>query len=180
LEYKPVPEIQYAISNGKKHLPVDMHDFFELFCVCIGENTLTQELSGISRSQNINVSFKNLLKDHILDEGRHGNYFRQLLEYSWLNISDKKRQLIANALPYFVIDFLSNNIQKKIDKKILMALDFNSQEIAQIIKDTHIKMSGTILKKTNPIVTSIITLLKRTNILEHSYVISALQKHDLL
>jgi len=147
-------EATKAMENVKKRLPREYHLGFELIATCISENIFTDEIINVSRLNQVNESFHQVMVDHAKDEGRHANYFVKVMSAYWSQINDSTKNFFAKIIPEF-IDFcldgkhdreyalkLLNNIGMS-DKNIEICLNEN---INQTLKDSTAVRLKNILK----------------------------------
>jgi hypothetical protein len=154
-----------AISVCKAKLPVHLRDYFELIAVCIGENSITQELVKITEDQSTNKVFYQVNADHAIDEGRHSRIFKIILKHTWETLDKKDRVELAKILPEFLRLYLRQDTQIAYDKVVLQELKLPEKEIEKVLSDTHIAYTKETFGQVNPIVRNIITLLEKTNVL---------------
>jgi hypothetical protein len=100
-----VPPLDFFKSAVPKHLEA----IAETTLLCLLENTFTEELYGLSKDATKDSPMHIIMREHILDEGRHMVYFQRLLKHIWSNITEDDRISLGQALVkycdhYLVID----------------------------------------------------------------------------
>lgn len=154
-----------AIELCKAKLPAHLKDYFELIAVCIGENSITQELVKISEDESTNKAFYQVNADHAIDEGRHSRIFKTILKHTWQQLEKADRIALAKVFPEFLRLYLRQDTQIAYDKAVLQKLNLEVEDIEKILSDTHIAYTKENFGQVNPIVRNIITLLEKTNVL---------------
>ena len=157
-------------------LPENCHFLFEIIAVCIAENSITKELVATIKDPDVNIFFNEVNSDHLADEGRHCVIFSELLSIFWQEIPEEIKKIIGPCLPNFMCEYLSREVKIKIDRDILSKLKLSEKEIETILYDTHPDYTIESLFLINPIVKNIISLLKKSGILNHLETLQAFQK----
>ncbi len=142
LQIKPLKlpmqiEIEVATNHILQHLPERMHSLFKLIAVCIAENTLSQEIRWLLGDKATHPFFQQMLREHLLDEGRHSNIFIQLLSFIWSQLNETDRMSCFKLLPRFISQYLSTSIQQQFERQVLLSLSLDSEEIVQILSDIY-------------------------------------------
>lgn len=178
----PLPKettVANAISTVKAKLPIHQQDAFELIAVCIGEHVLTKELITIRSEQAVSPSFKAVMADHVVDEGRHAKMFAYVLQYFWQAMPTDYQANIGVLLPEFLREYLRKDIEINFNKQILKALNFSNDEVEQIISDTFVATCDQGMNESNPVVTNLLNLLQRCHILDHPQTLQAFRAYQL-
>lgn len=125
IEPIPLPdeiELSRAIPAAVALAPEHLRSAVELICVAIAENTVTGDVAAFARDDSVKPSIKGLMADHLLDEGRHSSFWARMVRIYWHTASDADRQTIAQILPVFIGHYLTNDIQKSFDLRLIDAL----------------------------------------------------------
>lgn len=115
-------ELSRAIPAAVALAPEYLRSAVELICVAIAENTVTGDVAAFARDDSVKPSIKGLMADHLLDEGRHSSFWARMVRIYWHTASDTDRETIAQILPVFIGDYLTNDIQKSFDLRLIDAL----------------------------------------------------------
>ncbi|OFJ41977.1 aminobenzoate oxygenase [Pseudomonas koreensis] len=115
-------ELSRAIPAAVALAPDHLRSAVELICVAIAENTVTGDVAAFARDDSVKPSIKGLMADHLLDEGRHSSFWTRMVRIYWHTASDTDRETIAQILPVFIGDYLTNDIQKSFDLRLIDAL----------------------------------------------------------
>ncbi|TDK50868.1 diiron oxygenase [Pseudomonas moraviensis] len=125
IEPIPLPdeiELSRAIPAAVALAPDHLRSAVELICVAIAENTVTGDVAAFARDDSVKPSIKGLMADHLLDEGRHSSFWARMVRIYWHTASDADRETIAQILPVFIGHYLTNDIQKSFDLRLIDAL----------------------------------------------------------
>ncbi|WP_460122698.1 diiron oxygenase [Pseudomonas sp. H3_G09] len=115
-------ELSRAIPAAVALAPEHLRSAVELICVAIAENTVTGDVAAFARDDSVKPSIKGLMADHLLDEGRHSSFWARMVRIYWHTASDTDRETIAQILPVFIGHYLTNDIQKSFDLRLIDAL----------------------------------------------------------
>lgn len=115
-------ELSRAIPAAVALTPEHLRSAVELICVAIAENTVTGDVAAFARDDSVKPSIKGLMADHLLDEGRHSSFWARMVRIYWHTASDTDRETIAQILPVFIGHYLTNDIQKSFDLRLIDAL----------------------------------------------------------
>ncbi|WP_350571731.1 diiron oxygenase [Pseudomonas sp. H26/SER47-MNA-CIBAN-0231] len=125
IEPIPLPdeiELSRAIPAAVALAPEHLRSAVELICVAIAENTVTGDVAAFARDDSVKPSIKGLMADHLLDEGRHSSFWARMVRIYWHTASEADRETIAQILPVFIGHYLTNDIQKSFDLRLIDAL----------------------------------------------------------
>ncbi|THF26377.1 aminobenzoate oxygenase [Pseudomonas atacamensis] len=115
-------ELSRAIPTAVALAPDHLRSAVELICVAIAENTVTGDVAAFARDDSVKPSIKGLMADHLLDEGRHSSFWARMVRIYWHTASNADRETIAQILPVFIGHYLTNDIQKSFDLRLIDAL----------------------------------------------------------
>ena len=115
-------ELSRAIPAAVALAPEHLRSAVELICVAIAENTVTGDVAAFARDDTVKPSIKGLMADHLLDEGRHSSFWARMVRIYWHTANDADRETIAQILPVFIGHYLTNDIQKSFDLRLIDAL----------------------------------------------------------
>ncbi len=161
-------------------LPENCHLFFEIIALCIAENSITKELVTTIKDPDVNIFFNEINADHLIDEGRHCVIFTDLLTKIWLHIPEERKKIIGACLPDFICKYLSCDVKKINDRRVLSNLNIENDVIEEILNDTHQSFEVSPFYLNNPIVKNILSLLKKSKILDHLETSQAFLKFGFL
>ena len=168
-------ELSRAIPAAVALAPEHLRSAVELICVAIAENTVTGDVAAFARDDTVKPSIKGLMADHLLDEGRHSSFWAQMVRIYWHTASVADREAIAKILPVFIGHYLTNDIQKSFDLRLIDALQV-SEETRLSLKE---EMTGLAfpINRHHPLVGNIIKFFHNSSLLDTPCVQHALRDY---
>lgn len=130
-------ELSRAIPAALALAPDHLRSAVELICVAIAENTVTNDVAAFARDDTVKKSIKGLMADHLLDEGRHSGFWARLVKIYWHTAAASDQQLIAQILPVFIAQYLTNDIQKSFDFVLIDSLPVDESVKQSLRAETH-------------------------------------------
>jgi hypothetical protein len=127
-------ELSRAIPAALALAPDHLRSAVELICVAIAENTVTNDVAAFARDDTVKQSIKGLMADHLLDEGRHSGFWARLVKIYWHTAAASDQRLIAQILPVFIAQYLTNDIQKSFDFVLIDSLPVD-ESVKQSLRD---------------------------------------------
>ena len=169
-------ELSRAIPAAVALAPEHLRSAVELICVAIAENTVTGDVAAFARDDTVKPSIKGLMADHLLDEGRHSSFWARMVRIYWHTASAADRDVIAQILPVFIGHYLTNDIQKSFDLRLINALPV-SEATRRSLRD---EMAGLAfpINRHHPLVGNIVKFFHNSSLLDTPCVQHAL--HDYL
>ena len=98
--------LKRAMSWVENDVPKKDTQLLRIFALCIAENTITAEIMGVAQETAADNPFHIVMKEHMMDEGRHAVFFQNLLEHVWSQLDDSARRSVGNYLPTFLKKYL--------------------------------------------------------------------------
>jgi len=168
-------ELSRAIPTAVELAPQHLRSAVELICVAIAENTVTGDVAAFARDDTVKPSIKGLMADHLLDEGRHSSFWARMVRIYWHTASDADRECIAQILPVFIGHYLTNDIQKSFDLRLIDALPVNDVT-RRALKD---EMAGLAfpINRHHPLVGNIVRFFHNSSLLDTPCVQHALRDY---
>lgn len=168
-------ELSRAIPAAVSLAPDHLRSAVELICVAIAENTVTGDVAAFARDDTVKPSIKGLMADHLLDEGRHSSFWARMVRIYWHTASDADRETIAQILPVFIGHYLTNDIQKSFDLRLIDALPV-SDAVRRSLKD---EMAGLAfpINRHHPLVGNIVRFFHNSSLLDTPCVQHALRDY---
>ncbi|MFJ2479345.1 diiron oxygenase [Pseudomonas sp. NPDC087598] len=169
-------ELSRAIPAAVARAPEHLRSAVELICVAIAENTVTGDVAAFARDDTVKPSIKGLMADHLLDEGRHSSFWARMVRIYWHTASEADRETIAQILPVFIGHYLTNDIQKSFDLRLIDALPV-SETTRHSLRE---EMAGLAfpINRHHPLVGNIVKFFHNSSLLDTPCVQHAL--HDYL
>ncbi|WP_207849330.1 MULTISPECIES: diiron oxygenase [Pseudomonas] len=168
-------ELSRAIPAAVSLAPEHLRSAVELICVAIAENTVTGDVAAFARDDTVKPSIKGLMADHLLDEGRHSSFWARMVRIYWHTASDADRETIAQILPVFIGHYLTNDIQKSFDLRLIDVLPV-SDAVRRSLKD---EMAGLAfpINRHHPLVGNIVRFFHNSSLLDTPCVQHALRDY---
>lgn len=168
-------ELSRAIPAAVALAPEHLRSAVELICVAIAENTVTGDVAAFARDDTVKPSIKGLMADHLLDEGRHSSFWARMVRIYWHTASDADRETIAQILPVFIGHYLTNDIQKSFDLRLIDALPV-SEITRRSLKDEIAGLAFPI-NRHHPLVGNIVKFFHNSSLLDTPCVQHALRDY---
>lgn len=165
-------ELSRAIPAALALAPERLRSAVELICVSIAENTVTNDVAAFARDDSVKQSVKGLMADHLLDEGRHSGFWTRLVRIYWQTAPQPDREAIAQILPVFINQYLTNEIQNGFDFILIDHLPV-SESVRQALKAETLALSFPI-NSHHPLVGNIVRFFRNSTMLEAPCVRQAL------
>jgi hypothetical protein len=168
-------ELSRAIPAAVALAPEHLRSAVELICVAIAENTVTGDVAAFARDDTVKPSIKGLMADHLLDEGRHSSFWARMVRIYWYTASATDRETIAQILPVFIGHYLTNDIQKAFDLRLIDALPV-SESTRRSLRD---EMAGLAfpINRHHPLVGNIVKFFHNSSLLDTPCVQHALRDY---
>lgn len=168
-------ELSRAIPAAVALAPEHLRSAVELICVAIAENTVTGDVAAFAKDDTVKQSIKGLMADHLLDEGRHSGFWSRLVRIYWHTASENDRQCIAQILPVFIGHYLTNDIQKSFDFRLIDALQIS--DVARRALKSEVSGLAFPINRHHPLVANIVRFFRSSSLLDSPCVQSALSDY---
>jgi hypothetical protein len=168
-------ELSQAIPAAVALSPPHLRNAVELICVAIAENTVTGDVSAFAKDDTIKQSIKGLMADHLLDEGRHSGFWSRMVRIYWHTACDDDRQCIARILPVFIEHYLTNEIQRSFDLRLIDALQIG--DAARDALKSEVAGLEFPINRHHPLVANIMRFFRSSSLLDSPCVQSALSDY---
>ena len=168
-------ELSRAIPAAVALAPEHLRSAVELICVAIAENTVTGDVAAFAKDDTVKQSIKGLMADHLLDEGRHSGFWSRMVRIYWHTASEADRQCIAHILPVFIGHYLTNEIQKSFDFRLIESLHIS--EAARSALKREVSGLAFPINRHHPLVTNIVRFFRSSSLLDSPSVQSALSDY---
>jgi hypothetical protein len=165
-------ELSRAIPAAVALAPEYLRSAVELICVAIAENTVTGDVAAFAKDDTVKQSIKGLMADHLLDEGRHSGFWARLVRIYWHTASEVDRQCIAHILPVFIGHYLTNDIQKSFDLRLIESLPIS--DAARRALKSEVSGLAFPINRHHPLVANIVRFFRSSSLLDSPCVQDAL------
>ncbi|MNJ32291.1 P-aminobenzoate N-oxygenase AurF [compost metagenome] len=109
---------------------------------------------------------------HLLDEGRHSTFWARLTRMFWQSAAPADRQCIAEILPVFLEQYLTNDLQKAFDLALIEHLSV-TPAVRQALGEEVLAMAYPIGKQ-HPLLVNILRFFRSSSMLDSPCVQNAL------
>ena len=168
-------ELSRAIPAAVALAPEHLRSAVELICVAIAENTVTGDVAAFARDDTVKPSIKGLMADHLLDEGRHSSFWARMVRIYWHTASEADREAIANILPVFIGHYLTNDIQKSFDFRLIESLQIS--DAARRALKSEVSGLAFPINRHHPLVANIVRFFRSSSLLDSPCVQRALSDY---
>lgn len=169
-------ELSRALPAAQAQAPEHLRDAVELIVVAIAENTVTHDVAAFSKDDSVKSSVRGFMADHLSDEGRHAQFWTQLVRIYWQSASAEDRDSIAAVLPTFLAHYLTNDLQKSFDLQLIEHLDI-SADIRLALHDEIVALDFPVTRQ-HPLVGNIMSFLHHSGVLHTPGVARALDSYQ--
>lgn len=159
-----ISELDYFKNN----LPHELQRIGETVLLCIMENSFTEELFGITKGADLSNPFELYVREHVIDETRHMNFFRNLLKHIWASLDESNKNLLGGVIASYFDTFhnLNSDSYKRFSELELQKLGLNKNQAAEVYSDCT-KYWSPLSKTEMPFLKSRFKLLEFSGILDH-------------
>ncbi|NVZ59070.1 diiron oxygenase [Pseudomonas edaphica] len=175
LELPTQIELSRALPAAQALAPQHLHDAVALIGVAIAENTVTHDVAAFAKDDSVKPSIRGLMADHLFDEGRHAQFWTQLVRLYWQAASPADRDSIAAVLPTFLTHYLTNTLHKGFDLQLVEHLDVGT-DIRQALRDEVTALHFPITRQ-HPLLGNIMGFLHNSGVLHTPSVARALSDY---
>lgn len=168
-------ELSRAIPAALALAPEHLRSAVELICVAIAESTVTNDVAAFAKDDTVKQSIKGLMADHLLDEGRHSGFWSRLVRIYWHSANEDDRQLIAKILPVFIAHYLTNDIQKSFDFRLIEHLHISNAAKAAL--KSEVAGLAFPINRHHPLVANIVRFFRSSSLLDSPCVQDALNDY---
>lgn len=101
-------EIAKAVALIKRTAPPEFLGEAETMALCFAENFVTDELFDMWKGVEEDNAFRTVLREHLIDEGRHQIFFQNLMRHMWSGLDVAAKDALGRLLPGFLDAFLAD------------------------------------------------------------------------
>ena len=155
-----------ALANIQEAAPAALRREAETMALCIFENFVTEEMFGLSKKVAVENPFHLILREHMVDEGRHQVFFQKLLRHMWTTFDEETRCAFGRVLPGFLDAFLlqfDSYIEREVE--LLAGLGFSREQSIGMINESGAAEKRP--KRESPHAQNSLSLLKMVGIDSH-------------
>ncbi|MBQ4879591.1 diiron oxygenase [Pseudoalteromonas luteoviolacea] len=168
-------ELSRAIPRAVHSLSDPAHKAgMELIAVAISENTVTSDVAAFASDKSVKRSIKGIMADHLADEGRHSRFWIELVKIYWQEVDEVTRIAIGEAIPKFLAQYLTNEIQKEFDTALIAQLSL-PQVVQKRVMDNLVGSYP--ITSQHPMIANIRRFFNASGLLEHEPTRMQLQQY---
>lgn len=135
--------IMRAVAYVRDNAPAAIRRQAETMALCFAENTITEELFGMSRDTADDGPFHTVVREHLVDEGRHQIFFQRLMRHLWAEVDEETRRALGRLMPGFFDIFLFSG-GAYMDRQAIQLgrLGFDSEAARRIVAEAFTPPAG--------------------------------------
>jgi len=132
-----------ALAEVRRHAPPDLKVVADTMVLCFAENFVTEELFGLSREAVPQGSFHTVLREHMMDEGRHQLFFQKLLRQVWAGLDEEQRGALGRLVLVYLDSSLTAGAFEESQRDLLEDAGFDPEAAARITREALAAAFGT-------------------------------------
>jgi hypothetical protein len=158
-------ELSRAIPRAMRAVGDQLRDAIQLIAVAVAENTVTADVAAFSGDATLKNSVRGIMADHLADEGRHSQFWVNIVRMFWDALEEPGKRCVGAALPGFLANYLTADIQAAYDRRLVERLDLSEAKKSEIAADI---VSSYPIASKHPMIGNIRKFLQRTQIADHA------------
>jgi len=164
------PSLVIALQELRRAAPVELERITETMALCFAENFVTEELFDLSKQATPKGPFHTMLREHMMDEGRHQLFFQRLFRHIWIMLPEEQRVALGRLIPIFLDGFLGGNNFEASQIATLEYVGYDSVTSKRIAREAISGAFGTQMPRKNRLtfMKNILNLVDVSGILEHA------------
>jgi hypothetical protein len=158
-----------GLAEVRRQAPPDLKHVADTMVLCFAENFVTEELFGLSREAIPQGPFHTVLREHMMDEGRHQVFFQRLFRQIWTGLGEEQRSALGRLVPLYLDSFLAAGTYEASQRDLLEYAGFNPETAARIARESIAAAFGTELPRKSSLqfMRNALHLVEVSGILEH-------------
>jgi hypothetical protein len=129
------PAFIKRLAAAEQTAPLGNRGLVPFFFTIVSETLISAILSDIPQDRRIVRAVRDVVSDHAIDEGVHRAYFTKLLEFAWLQLTDRQRRDVSMYLPDFVRAFLDPDFAALAG--VLEDAGLTEDDVGQVLSDCY-------------------------------------------
>ena len=165
-----------ALAELRRRAPADLKAATDTMVLCFAENFVTEELFGLSREAVPQGPFHTIMREHMMDEGRHQVFFQRLFRQIWTGLGEEQRGALGRLVPVYLDSFLTAGTYEASQRDLLVYAGFDAEVAARIARESLAATFGTELPRKSSLqfMRNALHLVQVSGILDHEPTRSAL------
>ncbi len=158
-----------ALAEVRRRAPPDLKAATNTMVLCFAENFVTEELFGLSREDIPQGPFHTIMREHMMDEGRHQVFFQRLFRQIWTGLDEEQRSALGRLVPVYLDSFLTAGSYEASQRDLLEYAGFDPEVAARIARESLAATFGTELPRKSSLqfMRNALHLVEVSGILEH-------------
>ena len=158
-----------ALAEVRQRAPAGLKGVADTMVLCFAENFVTEELFGLSREAVPLGAFHTIVREHMMDEGRHQVFFQRLLRRIWHGLDEERRTALGRLVLVYLDSVLTSADFEASQRDLLEDAGFDPEAAARIARETIVAAFGIELPRKSelPFMRNALHLVEVSGILEH-------------
>jgi hypothetical protein len=158
-----------ALAEVRRHAPPDLKQAADTMILCFAENFVTEELFGLSREAVPQGPFHTIMREHMMDEGRHQVFFQRLLRQIWTRLGEEQRSALGRLVPVYLDSFLTADTYEASQRDLLEDAGFDPGAATRIAHESIVAAFGAEMPRKSSLqfMRNALHLVEVSGILEH-------------
>jgi hypothetical protein len=161
--------IASALAEVRRCAPPDLKQVADTTVLCFAENFVTEELFGLSREAVPQGPFHIIMREHMMDEGRHQVFFQRLLRQIWTGLGEEQRSALGRLVPVYLDSFLTADTYEASQRDLLEDAGFDPEAAMRIAHESIVAAFGAEMPRKSSLkfMHNALHLVEVSGILEH-------------
>jgi hypothetical protein len=158
-----------ALAEVRRCAPPDLERAADTMVLCFAENFVTEELFGLSREVVPQGPFHTIMREHMMDEGRHQVFFQRLLRQIWGGLDEERRSALGRLVPIYLDSFLTADTYEASQRDLLEDAGFDPDAAMRVAREAIAAFFGTEMPRKSSLqfMRNALHLVDVSGILEH-------------
>lgn len=158
-----------GLAELRRRARPDLKAATDTMVLCFAENFVTEELFGLSREAIPQGPFHTMMREHLMDEGRHQVFFQRLFRQIWTGFGEEERSALGRLVPVYLDSFLIAGNYEASQRDLLEYAGFDREVAARIARESLAATFGTELPRKSSLqfMRNALHLVEVSGILEH-------------
>ncbi|MBO0719578.1 MAG: diiron oxygenase [Blastocatellia bacterium] len=175
LEHR-LPRFLRVLRAIQERAAPEFRPLIELLFVVIAETLISGNLAQIPADKCIPAAIRDLVADHLEDEGRHHAFFSSFFEFLWPQLHPRIKTAVAPTLPHLILGFLEPDREAVCVE--LRSYGLASREIQDAMEEAWPRES--VLKGARESASATLSLFERNSVFTDAATLDAFHLSQLL
>ena len=158
-----------GLAAVRRRAPPELARAADTMVLCFAENFVTEELFGLSKEADPEGPFHIIMREHMMDEGRHQIYFQKLFRHVWDGLDEARRTALGRLVPHYLDSLLTAGGYEASQADLLRYIGFDGETATRIAREAIAAVYGTErpAKSTMKFMRNALHLVEVSGILKH-------------